>query len=133
MTTHRERCERECTRDVVFVFQRRRVFYTAEPSGYEHDGEGWTQVLDEDGEPLEGDQSERPYLTDDEMLEMECAIAAWETEGVWLDRDEAEAFGVAHHYNYGKGRNGTDWRVYGMPSYGDLAVLLRSQDGESIE
>ena len=47
----------------------------------------------------------------------------WITESVWLDRDEAEAFARSHAYNYHNG-----WQVYGVPSYGQLAALLKSQD-----
>jgi hypothetical protein len=63
----------------------------------------------------------------DELSEMECggvscAVERWDTEGVWLDRGEAEAFGHAKHYRYQDG-----WRVYGMPAYGELAKLLRGE------
>lgn len=47
----------------------------------------------------------------------------WMTDSVWLDRDEAEKFAKAHEYNYCNG-----WRVYGAPSHGQLAELLKSQD-----
>lgn len=45
---------------------------------------------------------------------------SWHTEGVWLDRDEAEIWGKLHHYNYPSG-----WRVYGVPSEGQLAFVLQ--------
>jgi len=77
MSTHAERCQRESTRDVVFLLQR--------------------QSLKESH--------------------------IWLTEGVWLDREEATAFAKAHEYNCVNG-----WRVYGVPSYGALAALLKSQD-----
>ncbi len=79
MPTHAERCQRESTRDVVFLFQ-------WHPSKFSKSDE-------------------------------------WLTESVWFDRDEAEAFAKAHEYNYCYG-----WRVYGVPSYGQLAELLKSQD-----
>jgi len=77
MSTHAERCQRESTRDVVFLLQR--------------------QSLKESN--------------------------IWLTEGVWLDRTEAESFAKDHEYNYPHG-----WRVYGVPSYGELAALLKAQD-----
>ena len=52
----------------------------------------------------------------------------WYTESVWLDRDEAESYARAHEYNYTHG-----WQVYGAPSYGMLAQLLRKQDDQPEE
>lgn len=75
----RDRSQAECTRDVVFLFQRR----------YRKNG-------------------------------------PWETESVWLDRDEAQAFGRQHAYNYPRG-----WQVYGVPSEGRLAGML--QDTQDVK
>jgi hypothetical protein len=94
---HSERCRREATRDVIFIFQSRRRTFIKEPEGYAHDGEGWNR-LDDDGEIIESDT----YVTDDEVAEAdsECYIDIWLPEGVWLDRDEAEAWGEAHNYRF---------------------------------
>lgn len=45
----------------------------------------------------------------------------WRTEGVWLSREEAEAFAKATEYNFPNG-----WRVYGTCANGELAQLLKS-------
>lgn len=47
----------------------------------------------------------------------------WRTVGVWLDRDEAEQWGGSQRHNYGEKHIG--WRVYGIPSEGKLAEMLR--------
>jgi len=78
MPTHDERCQRESTRDVVFVVQ-------------------WKPKKHYDG---------------------------WITESVWLDRDEADEFVKAHEFP----SKCIVWQVYGVPSHGKLAALLKSQD-----
>ena len=113
--TFSQRCREEMTRDVVFLFQRRRVNIVAVPEGYEHDGEGVIR---------EGGIGE--YLSTDELLNMEsedgggCVLIHWDTESVWLSREESEQYGRDHAYNYPDG-----WRVYGVPSEGELAVLVQ--------
>jgi hypothetical protein len=47
----------------------------------------------------------------------------WETECVFYSREEGEAFGNEHAYNY---KNG--WRVYSVPCGGVLATLLKVFD-----
>jgi hypothetical protein len=116
---HRQRCERECTRDVIFLLQVRRTNIYALPDGCEFN-DGPVRYEDEDGnrlpEPIE--------VSLDELRDAGGYVFDyWDTESVWLDRDEAEAFAKAHEYNYCNG-----WRVYGMPSYGDLAAMLRGQE-----
>lgn len=43
----------------------------------------------------------------------------WLVDSVWLDRAEAEAFRASHSYRWSHSQ------VYGVPSYGQLAKLLR--------
>lgn len=121
---HRKRCEQEATRDVVFLFQRRRWEVIGYPDGYASDGEG-VRPVDDNGEFTD----EGEYLTNKQLSEMTsgdydvpCALERWDVEGVWLDRDEAEQYGRDHAYNYPDG-----WRVYGVPSYGQLASMLRGK------
>ena len=44
----------------------------------------------------------------------------WQVESVWLDRGEAEEFARKHEYRW------PHWQVYGVPSEGVLAKLLRT-------
>jgi hypothetical protein len=122
--THSERCSREATRDVIFLFQRRVRTFIYMPDGFDHDSDGWNRV-DDDGEIISED-----LVSEDEVAasDSESYIDIWETEGVWLDRDEAEAWGESHAYRFENQKKGVGWRVYGMPSYGDLAKLLQKQD-----
>jgi hypothetical protein len=114
---HRKRCEREATRDVIFVFQRRRLRWTGRlPDGYEFRDR--FVFLKGDGEEAEPQTLEAIYKAHGS----EYAIETWDVESVWLDRDEAEAWAKAHEYNYRDG-----WRVYGMPADGELAKLLRGE------
>ena len=106
---------RECTRDPIFLFQRGRWIETGEPAGYVHDGEGWREE-GEDGEPEE----DADYLTNEQLRAMRCAKQVWETESVYLTREEGEAYGRARAYNYRDG-----WRVFCVCAEGALAALLR--------
>jgi hypothetical protein len=112
-----ERCQNEMTRDVVFLLQRRRWLIIGYPEGYESDGEGIANQ----------DDPEEPYLTGKQLSEMihgdwdmPCAIEQWDTESVWLSREEATTFAESHVYNYSDG-----WRVYGIPSCGFLPEIIR--------
>lgn len=103
---------RECTRDPIFLFQVRRWRLLHEPDGF---------LLDDEGDLVHVDDPEgTPAPSVDDLLSMECAFAWWETESVWLTREEAEAYGKARHYNYTSG-----WRVYCVCAEGRLGELLR--------
>lgn len=117
---HCERCQAECNRDVMFLLQVKRWQLIGSPDDH-------FQV---DGSVYPNDPCDSPALSWDELANMTicvgnadlpCAIFSWDTEGVWLDREEAESFAKSHEYNY---RNG--WQVYGIPANGQLAELLRS-------
>lgn len=128
---HSERCYAESTRDVIFLLQGRRRIFFREPTGYTRDSDSdycWRKT-DDDGKIIESEE----IVSDDDAAEAdpECFVTVWDTESVWLDRDEAEAHGEAHSYHYDNPRKNVGWRVYGMPSYGDLAKLLQSQDKAS--
>jgi hypothetical protein len=111
MKPFKQRCEEECTRDVIFLFQRRRRVYHTLP-----DGIGMC-----DGEFVGANGT---GYTKEHVLQL-CAqdenyVEWWDTESVWLDRETAEAYGQAHAYNYSDG-----WRVYGVPAEDRLAGLIR--------
>lgn len=113
----RARCEAECTRDVIFLFQVRDVTWTDAPDGYEWDSDTMRKL------PSNDDDEDPPELNDKEMLARGCAVETYRTESVWLTREEGEAFGRAKDYRYGKG-----WRVYGVPSEGELAQMIKDND-----
>jgi hypothetical protein len=125
------RCYDSGTRDAIFVFQAGRYIYTGTPDGYYHDGEGYIR-----GEPdAQGcyrpaeDAEDEAYLTNAQLAQMEtdegvpCALQIWETEAVYLSREEGEAYGNSRAYNYPDG-----WRVYCVPANGELGQLLRLGD-----
>lgn len=136
---HSKRCYDECTRDVVFLFQRKRFNLIGLPAGfdctegyidYDKSRDEYADDLDDHGIPsdvaakLQGDGIP---LREFAELGLEfgewgqsCVTEEWITEGVWLDRAEATQFGERKAYNYPDG-----WRVYGVPSYGDLSGVLK--------
>lgn len=128
--SHRRRCEREMTRDVVFLFQWRQLRSLGVPDGYEPgDDGGYNRVGDDCDETCPEHITYREAF--DQRLtqgdwDVPCVEEVWHTEGVWLDRDEAERFGKSKQYNYPDG-----WRVYGVPAYGELAGILRGDAAEA--
>lgn len=120
MTTHSERCYKECTRDVIFLLQVRQSH--------------WTEKVPEDchySDSLifrDDDKEHENPLSADEVHEIDpdCVILSWYTDSVWLDRDEAEAYAESRSYNYGK--KGKGWQVYGVCADGELAKMLRGKD-----
>lgn len=106
----------ECTRDPIFLFQRRRWALIELPDGCVLDEDGAGVYPGRDCEPIEG----AARLTVDELLSHEAAVAWWETESVYLTREEGEAYGRARAYNYPDG-----WRVFCVCAEGALAKLLK--------
>jgi hypothetical protein len=118
-----ERCEKEATRNVVFIFQRKRLQFRHNPPGYEveNDGDSW-YIVPEGESDHEHFDIELSYLIDKESAAgAPCVEVVYEDEGIWLSREEAEAYGEGHKYNYPQG-----WRVYGIPSNGKLAELIKN-------
>lgn len=124
---HRQRCEKEATRDVIFLFQVRDLRWTGKiPDGFELiDG----RHLFHEGADHDADE---PLSLADLYREAgnEYAVESWRTVTVFLDRQEAEAWGVSQQHNYGPkyvGESSGDrcWQVYGVPAHGELAVMLQ--------
>jgi hypothetical protein len=101
----------------IFLFQKRDYFLFAEPEDHFHDGEGIIEgeVIDNCWHPKEGAE----YLTWQQLVDLDCAREVWNTDRVFLSREEAEAYGKRYDYNYGNG-----WRVYAVPCTGVLANIL---------
>ncbi len=117
----------EATAAPIFLFQRRQWIYTGVPLGYEYIFDHGVVQLDDDDKPVRDEHGEYKVMTDEELSEMihgdfdlPCAIETWETERVFLTRQEGEEYGKAHYYNYRKG-----WRVYAVNCMGELAQALR--------
>lgn len=127
---HRQRCEREATRDVIFLFQTR----TLTPTGWLPEGYDWDPA--DGGIYCTGEASGERFPVP--LVELygrhgsQVAHSHWQTIGVWLDRDEAEAWGRSQQHNHGhqctpllETREDRLWRVYGVPAEGQLARLLQ--------
>lgn len=106
----------ECTRDPIFLFQKRIVNIVQIPDGYEYDGSMFWKT--------------RPNLEGPDILELwnleemeGMTTEEWYTELVFLTRTEGEAYGHAKHYNYPNG-----WRVYCVCAEGKLAEILKAYD-----
>lgn len=113
----------ECTRDAIFLFQRMVWIYHDLPDGYVADGDGGVIWDDENDYPQFGPDS----LTPLELSDIEgasgfgmCTTESWNTELVFLTREEAEEHGLARSYNYPDG-----WRVYAVCAQGELAEGLK--------
>ena len=121
-STFSGRCEAECTRDVVFLFQRRRYVFTGHlPDGLFYDDSSVYREEDrqnDDREPLSIAALHEEYGSD-------YVVERWDTESVWLTREEATDFGNRKNYNYPDG-----WRVYGVPSNGELPKIIRASEAK---
>lgn len=114
---HDERCHAEATKDVVFLFQWRQIhlrdaYHGDLPDGYTIDED--YELVDADGNSADLQKLLKDYP--DHFYEI------WHTDRVYLSREEGEAYGRAREsYAWHDG-----WRVYGIPSYGLLADLIKS-------
>jgi len=107
-----EEFRRECTRDVIFLLESRRVHWFDVPAGWTWDA---SHIIEDDtGRELSGREA------DEFLLDCNCALEAWNHVSVFGTRAEAEAFGVKTCYRYPSG-----WRVYGICLDGLLAEALR--------
>ena len=97
--------------------------------------DGMDYLHDDDYRLYYLDDPEKMLVNEYELLEKhgdDIGTLVWLTESVWLDRDEAEAYGESHACHYNNKKKGVGWRVYGIPANGQLARILRAQD-EIIE
>ena len=90
------------TQNCVWLFQTKRKEYGEDGCicGY------WNH---EEGEAVEGKQCS-------------CRFEYWETENVFLTREEANEHGEARPYAWGN--KGEGWRIYGVQCIGLMAELL---------
>lgn len=97
----------DITRDPIFLFQRKKVIWTAD-TGCHWDSDRECLLDENDVE-----------ITDAQALERGLAVETWETETVFLTREDGEEWGRAHAYNYPSG-----WRIYCVAAKGDLVHVL---------
>jgi hypothetical protein len=143
-------CNKEATRDVVFLLQIRTVGHfdpnhlTYENATSADDGEVWVDVDMFDTEEVAKAKAEDRFeeenedhrfnairVDDDFLLEKEWVTSHWRTESVWLRRDEAEAFAKSKAYKFGE--LGKGCRVYGDCAEGRLASILRLIENKHVE
>lgn len=129
---HRIRCEAESTRDVIFLFQRRKLSFMGLP-----DASAAVYKIGEEGDILMTCNDQGRTIDPPESVSLEylfrhgytfgpvdtpCVTETWITEGVFLDRTEAENYGKRRSYNYSDG-----YRAYGVCAEGDLASIIRGE------
>lgn len=123
MKNRDETQKEECTVNPVFLFQRGFIkIYPDSPLEYNHD----LECITKNGKPVSYDK----------ILEDGYGWIEWQTEHVWLNREEAEKWGENHSYRYAKngkkGRKGHEWQVYCVPCCGDLATILNHPNIELL-
>lgn len=119
---------RECTRDPIFLVQRRVPVITGSPDWLVSDGDGgWEINLErynrEEYDRGLGEMVHEVVLCSDKVMrwlaDNDYVVETWVTERVLLTRTEAEKWVKVQEYNYPDG-----WRVYCVPCEGRLATLL---------
>lgn len=119
----------ECTRDPIFLFQTADIVFLhdkMEDNGFEYDGDAEC-IVNKNAAPVMADGYETfPTVTDEELIDHECAIRKWRTEFVFYSREEGEQYGHRRKYKYGS--EGTGWRVYCVCAEGELARVLDAHD-----
>jgi hypothetical protein len=132
---HLQRCQREATRDVIFLFQVRVLKWTGlVPDDCEFEMEDchvWRKGADRD-------KDSPVSLAELHEIDSDYAVESWRTIGVWLDREEAESWGESQHYNYGEKYDQVKvqdrcWQVYGTCAEGQLAELLRNTADTQVQ
>lgn len=113
-----ERCDKEATRDVVFVLRIRRFVFTGNlPSGFYYSDSSVYREEDRDNEDREPVSIGELY----EDYGSEYVVETWHIERVFLSREEGEAWAKARSYRWPDG-----WQIYGLPAEGELAELIKN-------
>lgn len=117
--TRSDEAFRECTRDPIFLFQKKIITWIGLPHGWGYQDESWINEENPDEVLCESEAIERFRGTEQGPWNQPCFLEHWYTELVFLTRGEGEAFGLRKAYNYLRG-----WRVYCVPCEGELARHL---------
>ena len=64
----------------------------------------------------------------EDVEECTCGVTVWETEAIYLAKEEARSHGEARPYAWGKENEG--WRIYGVPAKGIMVELLGQHNKE---
>lgn len=131
--------EKECTRDPIFLLQIARIYIPQ--ASFDNELYVENDYFDEGGvfltpashnDYLEADFSDEDQaeafwrecdtLTDEELISHELAVKHWDTETVWLTREEAEQHAERRPHYFGK--KGEGWQVYCVCAEGELARAL---------
>jgi len=141
----------EATCDPIFLFQRARYIhhhdsfagrdlrvdvhgdYGVYDTTTEHNAAILAQAKTKNPDFDEDDEEQAPsdliYLTDEELVSYECATRYWETEYVFVSREESDAWGERRKYAHGKKDIG--WRTYCVCATGTLAEVLNAWSDSS--
>lgn len=115
---YRDRCEQECLAKPIFLFQSNRICVWDIPEGYEYD-DGFAYWIGE-GEPKYGRELSNVELSKMENVDGKpYAMDNWNTEKVFLTREDGENYGRAKHYRFPEG-----WRVYSVPCDNELWKII---------
>ena len=112
----KERCEKEATRDVVFLLQTYSYSIFFPPQGFEldSDAESW---VDRQGKEW---SAKEIFDRRHELYPDNIGVALIKTPRlVFLSREEAEEWVQVRWYNYTQG-----YEIYGLPCEGQLVSLL---------
>ena len=120
----------EGTRDPIFALQRKQIRVTEPPDGWEwSDGEDggfvwdeWTGNVTPETDPdVDFEEDCKPFLSYKAAHARggENCIEWWETERIFLTREEGTAWVQRQEYNYSGG-----WRIYCMCAEGQLTKVL---------
>ena len=132
----KERCQAECTGNVIFLLQSRFLNLVDMPYGWEFDDDCASLLMTEQDADYSTEQQdsqfeswkegcndvEQPSMSITELYELndEHFVEIWDTQCVFLSREEGEAFAEKHGYKYSQG-----WRVYGVCAVGQLVDLIK--------
>ena len=138
-----ERCKSECTGNVIFLLQSRFLKFVDMPYGWEFDDDCSCLLMTEEDADYSTEEQEKqfkqwqferkdtpyssynvkqPEISLEELYKLndEHFVENWDTQSVWLEREEAEEFAKRTEYRYPQG-----WRVYGVNACGNLATLIK--------
>lgn len=132
----KERCQAECTGNVIFLLQSRFLNLVDIPYGWEFDDDCHSLLMTEDDADYSTDEQEKQFLKwkSGEYTELQPEISieqlyelndehfceVWNTECVFLSREEGEEFAERTKYRYPQG-----YRVYGVCAAGQLVDLIK--------
>ena len=108
---------RECSNDPIFLFQTKdygtsEADYSAmEDLGW-HCDEGWYVSKDEDADKV----------TTEMMADHDIGTLHWDTQKVFLHREEARRYGERRPYAWGD--EGEGWRIFCVNAEGELAQTI---------